>query len=341
MCRWFAYISNTEECLLEDVLIVPAHSISKQVDDHYLPYLSHYEPDDNKADTKKEIKLRNFYHNSDGLGVAWYSTARAKYGEGDGPQPALYKELRHPQLDPSYKSICANTSTLAVFAHIRAASPGSAITEYNCHPFQFGRWTFMHNGGVSHFDEIKTTVATQFSRGARGFVMGTSDSEHLAALFFTCLERARGPRAWDTTHPLTEIKRALEEAITRIIDIQKQAVAQTGEPFEPSSLNVAVTDGTQLLAIRFRNHPTEHPPSLYLSTTAGVTLNRNYPGHPDGKEFDGGNAVKKSHEHGDHVIVASEPTTYKKEEWELIRKNECVMVDTSMALTRAPLEISF
>lgn len=74
MCRWFAYISATEPCLLEDVLIEPKHSISKQVHDRYLPYLSEYESDATKAATKAESNLRNSPYNMDGLGVGWYVT---------------------------------------------------------------------------------------------------------------------------------------------------------------------------------------------------------------------------------------------------------------------------
>ena len=66
MCRWFAYISATEPCLLEDVLIAPAHALSKQVHDHYLPYLYHYEPDADADDTAKEIALRNSLYNMEG-----------------------------------------------------------------------------------------------------------------------------------------------------------------------------------------------------------------------------------------------------------------------------------
>ena len=71
MCRWFAYISNTEPCLLEDVLILPKHSLAKQVHDHYLPGLTHSEPDEDSNATEKEIALRNRLFNIDGLGVAW------------------------------------------------------------------------------------------------------------------------------------------------------------------------------------------------------------------------------------------------------------------------------
>ena len=35
-----------------------------------------------------------------------------------------------------------------VFAHVRAASIGSPVTEANCHPFTIGPYLFMHNGCV-------------------------------------------------------------------------------------------------------------------------------------------------------------------------------------------------
>ncbi|GBE85231.1 N-terminal nucleophile aminohydrolase [Sparassis latifolia] len=337
MCRWFAYLSKSEPCLLEDVLIVPAHSLAKQVHDHYLPMLAYYEPDSNARDTDKEIKLRNSLYNLDGLGMAWYTTSRAEFGECDGPHPAVYKVLRQPMNDPAFLSVCANTSTLAVFAHIRAASGGTAITEYNNHPFQFGRWLFMHNGVIAHFSTIKRQLIAEISDEALQLVRGTTDSEHLAALFFTYLEEKKGATAWGTSHTLEDVKHTLEKAISKVLEIQKQVVAQP----DASSLNIAITDGTQLLCIRFRNHPTEHPPSLYFSTQAGVALNRKYPGHPDMEWTHNSQTLKDDHEHGEHIIVASEPTTFKKQDWELLKKNECIMVDPNMVLTRSSVEIAY
>jgi len=40
-------------------------------------------------------------------------------------------------------------------------------------------------------------------------------------------------------------------------------------------------------------------------------------------------AIKKPEEHGNHVIVASEPSTYNSREWNLIEKNHCLMVETN------------
>ncbi|KDQ54628.1 hypothetical protein JAAARDRAFT_160703 [Jaapia argillacea MUCL 33604] len=342
MCRWFAYISDTEPCLLEDVLIVPAHSLSKQVHDHYLPKLMHHEPDEDPKATEREITMRNRMFNADGLGMVWYTNTREAYDECVGPRPVMYKVLSQPTTDPIFNSICAHTSTLTLFAHIRAASPSSPITLYNAHPFTFGRWTFMHNGGVSNFEvgAVKREVVARLSEEAMERVKGTTDSEHLAGLFFTMMEEQNGGGAsvWDDEHPLENVKKALESAIAKIIEIQKRVLSQKGIPFEASSLNVAITDGNQLLAIRFRNHPTQHPPSLYFSTTAGIALNRKYPGHPD-MEGDGG--AKAVEEHGNHVIVASEPTTFKKDDWELIDKNECLMVGKDMVVKRGKVDVQF
>ncbi|EJF61033.1 N-terminal nucleophile aminohydrolase [Dichomitus squalens LYAD-421 SS1] len=319
MCRWFAYISTTEPCLLEDVLISPDHAIAKQVHDRFLPYLTHYEP----GTTPQEMTLRNSPFNLDGLGVAWYI-------------------LRQPTTDPIFQSICAGTTAHCVFAHIRAASGATAIHQYNNHPFTFGRFAFMHNGSVAHFDEVKRALALELSDAAHVRVKGTTDSELLAALFFTYLQAARGEEVWERAHPLEEMKACLERAIQRVLTLQAEAMARVGRTPDASSLNVAVTDGEQLLAIRFRNHATEHPPSLYLSMRAGVALNRKFPGHPDVEGVDNGaRNLKGAEEHGDHVIVASEPTTFKEEDWELIPKNECIMVGRDMVLKRAPVAVQF
>jgi glutamine amidotransferase len=84
---------------------------------------------------------------------------------------------------------------------------------------------------------------------------------------------------------------ALEQTIATIISIQ---VSVLGASAQPNDLNIAVTDGRDLVACRFRNHVTEQPPSLYFSTTAGVTLNRQFPDHPDGKQGPHGSGNGKS-----------------------------------------------
>ncbi|OQV05983.1 hypothetical protein CLAIMM_10630 isoform 2 [Cladophialophora immunda] len=231
MCRWFAYISPDEECLLEDVLITPEHGIAKQVHDHYLPKLFSHVP--GEQTTKLEISLRNRLNNVDGFGLVWYTPVRSSFITSiDGMRPATYKNAQPPNNDANFHSICAGTSTTAVFAHIRAAT-GTSVAAINNHPFVFGRHTIMHNGLISHF--------------------------------------------------------------------------------------------------------TDNPPSLYYSTTAGVTLNRKYPGNAAGTKNP--NATLKPEDHGKHFIVASEPTTYKIEEWKVIEKNHGVLVDKEGNCTAEKIEM--
>ncbi|GAB7351039.1 hypothetical protein MBLNU459_g1523t1 [Dothideomycetes sp. NU459] len=335
MCRWFAYIAPTEPCLLSDVLITPKHSLTNQVNDHYLPHLLAHIPD--KITAKHEADVRNRLLNTDGLGVAWYTSSFSDFEQGVGGEsehgkprtglrPAVYKTVQPPKGDMNYRSICANTETRCCFAHIRATS-ASAVTNVNNHPFIFGRISFMHNGSVSDFTDIRRAICDLVSLDIYNNLLGTTDSEHVAALFVHFLTNARGKESWDDEYTVRQMADALHSAVRTVIELQQKIL---GSKSKPNSLNLAVTDGTKLVAYRFRNNAAEQPPSLYYSTTAGVTLNRKYPDHPDGIEPDAHKRAdrKDAGDHGRHVIVASEPSTYKDSEWTLIGKNQCLMVDT-------------
>lgn len=85
---------------------------------------------------------------------------------------------------------------------------------------------------------------------------------------------------------------------------------------------------TLQLATRFSHPPTREPPSLYYSTKAGATLNKKYQDHPDSPVTPCAleSRRQKTEEHGMHCIVASEPSTYRKEEWELIKAGGMISV---------------
>ena len=143
MCRWFAYISPEEPCLLSDVLIDPSNAISKQCSEHYLPKLLPHGEEKELDDADKLLQMRNSLLNMDGLGIAWYTDAAQNYMSSvTGPRPALYKSQQPPSNDFNFRSLCGNTETKCVFAHIRATS-GSVVTQVNSHPFVFGRHVFV------------------------------------------------------------------------------------------------------------------------------------------------------------------------------------------------------
>ena len=179
----------------------------------------------------------------------------------------------------------------------------------------------MHNGVIADFVSISRDLCNLMDDDSYANISGSTDSEHFAAVYMTYLTDGKGKASWEQQYPVPKMRDALQKAIGSVVDLQRQKL---GDQAQANSLNVAVTDGTQLVAFRYRNHAVEQPPSLYYSTTAGVTLNRKYPDHPDGKENP--HAHRKVDDHGSHVIVASEPSTYRSKEWDLIEKNHCVLV---------------
>jgi glutamine amidotransferase len=349
----------------------PAHALSKQVHEHYLPQLLSHDPKVHaEPTTEAEITERNRLFNVDGFGMTWYTPQASIFSHAHksnnasssgGPvlHPAVYKTIQPPLHDANFRSICASTSSTCVLAHIRAAT-STAIVPVNNHPFAFGRHVIMHNGYVSAFPKVARQMANLMSADAYENIRGSTDTEHFAALYMSYLTFGSAPptgtssatkpasesessnEAWEQTYTTAQMLAALQHAANTVIDLQHKAL---GADATPNDLNVCVTDGRQLVAMRFRNHDTEQPPSLYYSTTAGVTLNRKFPDHPDGEKCPNGPAkggVKGGHnpraqkdagEHGKHVIIASEPTTYKDKEWVLIEKNHAVIVDSNGNMT--------
>ena len=104
--------------------------------------------DGQPTQTLAQIDFRNKFNNVDGFGVAWYSQTTSEFSEDAGPRPAMYKNNTPPTNDYNFHSICHNTASTNVMAHIRSAT-ATPVTMINNHPFIFGRHTIMHNGVVS------------------------------------------------------------------------------------------------------------------------------------------------------------------------------------------------
>ena len=132
----------------------------------------------------------------------------------------------------------------------------------------------MHNGFISDFITICRDMVDLMDDDAYANISGSTDSEHLAALYITYLTEGKGKASWEKQYTVQQMRDAMRTAIGAVVDLQKKKL---GEKAEPNSLNLAATDGSQLVTFRFRNHAVEQPPSLYYSTKAGVTMNRKYP----------------------------------------------------------------
>lgn len=132
----------------------------------------------------------------------------------------------------------------------------------------------MHNGTVSDFISICRDMVDLMDDDSYANIHGSTDTEHFAALYMTYLTDGKGKASWEKQYTVHQMRDAMRKAIGTIVQLQQKKLGDTAKP---NSLNLAATDGSQLVAFRVRNHAVEQPPSLYYSTKAGATLNRKYP----------------------------------------------------------------
>lgn len=109
----------------------------------------------------------------DGWGLAYYIY----------DTPHLVKSTSSAETDELFKNISGIVTSQTVLAHIRKATHGK-LSLINTHPFQYGRWTFAHNGNIRNFDSIKNDLKKMISPKISAYCLGDTDSE---VFFFVIL----------------------------------------------------------------------------------------------------------------------------------------------------------
>lgn len=187
--------------------------------------------------------------NGDGFGVAWYNPEVSE-------TPGVFKSVTPAWSNRNLLSLCRVVRSTAVLAHVRAASPGMPVTEVNCHPFTHGPLAFAHNGDVGGFTAIRRALRRGLSDKVYDGLEGTTDSEHLFALFLDLHGQL------DPALPRGEaLAAALIGTIQQVLELQRAHGVN-----EPSWLNIAVTDGQRSAVSRFTTAPPEDAMSLYVHT---------------------------------------------------------------------------
>jgi glutamine amidotransferase len=165
----------------------------------------------------------------DGWGVAYYV---------DGA-PHVTRSPTHALGDAIFHRVSGVVSSETVLAHVRKATQGGH-TVLNCHPFQYGRWVFAHNGDVPGFREIhRDAMLAEVSPRLRRFVLGETDSETIFFMLLTRLE-ALGPLAAPKSS--ADVMAALAATLR---DVDRIACQPGGTP---NLLTVIVTDGVTMVA---------------------------------------------------------------------------------------------
>jgi glutamine amidotransferase len=210
MCRWAAY--SGLPVYLEELILSPAHSLIEQ---------SHCAQ---RAKTSV---------NGDGFGMAWY---------GDREEPGLYRDILPAWADRNLRSLAGQIRSGLFLAHVRASTVGET-SRVNCHPFVWKNWSFMHNGQIGDFAELRRTLELGLEDEFYNVRTGSTDSE---ILFLMALQLGL------ETHP----HRAIADTIRHVV---RTATARSIDP--AIRFTAAFSCGRRLHAVRYATD--NHAPTLF------------------------------------------------------------------------------
>ena len=271
MCRFTLYLGPPVR--LSTLLIEPSHSLIQQ---------------------SFHAEERSEPLNGDGFGVGWYAPRVT-------PVPAVFRSVTPAWNNENLESLAQVVSSPCVLAHVRAATEGMVVNESNCHPFQWGEYLFMHNGFVGSFGAIRRRLLQTLSDDAFGIVRGSTDTEHLFALFVDELMKDGGDPPGDG------MAECLNRAVWRAIDL----VREFGEG-TPSFINAAVSDGDRAAVCRFTDSTVKPAESLYYN--ARMLYEPAFPGQG-----------RRRNERSRAVVVSSERLT-DDDGWVEVPPNQMVGV---------------
>jgi len=281
MCRMALYLGP--EITLGSLLTEPDHSIVKQ---------------------SVEAREREEPLNGDGFGVAWYDPQLDR--------PALFKDVRPAWSNRNLIELGRVVRTNALMAHVRAATPPLPVHELNCHPFRWGKLSFMHNGAIGGFTQLKRALQAKLSDEAYSWVQGSTDSEHLFALAIDEYQRHEP----DT---LAALEAALLAAIRQAEELRRAAGIE-----RPSWFNLVACDGERAVATRVI-YGGDRPESLYYH------MGRRY-------VCDDGVCRMVPVEDAGAVLVASEPLSADPG-WQEVPAGHLVAIEADRSLEVKPLAL--
>lgn len=282
MCRWLTYLG--EPVWLSELLTEPDHSLIRQ---------------------SYKSQLRSEPLNGDGFGVVWYPTEfRSQPGRLRLPQPA-WNNL-------NLLDIVRATRSHLVLAHVRAATVGLGVAEPNCHPFVSDSLSFMHNGTIASFHKLRRKLLRGLSDESFHSIGGTTDTEHLFALFQDRYRSQDGSGA-------RKLADALRAAIFEVLELVEEVGGE-----HSTTLNLAVADGESAACSRVV-HGEEPADSLF---------------YRKGSRFLCEGGVCRVRDDGPHLvsIVASEPLS-DIDAWEEVPVNSLALLERGRPIVLEPLEL--
>jgi predicted glutamine amidotransferase len=218
MCRWNAYYG--QPLIIDELLFQTEHGLIDQ-----------------SLHSRMGVETTN----GDGFGLGWYGEL--------GGDPCRYRTVTPAWSDVNLRDMASHIESPLWLAHIRATT-GTPVQQTNCHPFQHGRWLFVHNGVIAGFQLMRRELLLAVDPELFDGIEGSTDSEvlfHLALTFG--LEE----------DPLAGLERAvgLVEATGRAHGIE-----------HPVQMTIGISNGERLWAVRYSTEG--HSRTLFISQEASA-----------------------------------------------------------------------
>jgi predicted glutamine amidotransferase len=169
---------------------------------------------------------------------------------------------------------------------------------------------FMHNGMIGGFKEIRRSLLRKLNDTAYDAISGSTDSEHLFGLILNHIEHPHAKISCE------ELMLATEKGLHDLSEILVEANVK-----QHSYINVCLTNGNSLIAVRYTTNHSVQPASLYYM------YGKEY--HCRGEHC----AMEPSNGKPSTIVVASEPFTSKRSEWMKVERNSILTVDEEMRIS--------
>lgn len=288
MCRFIAYIGTP--VLADDLLYKPKFSLVTA-----------------QSVNAGEMSVAV---NGDGFGLGWYAPTIDN-------EPCVFRSIKPAWSDANLKNLAKKIYSPLIFTHIRAASPGMTVEEVNSHPFMCGKLMFMHNGMIVGFKDIRRKLLRKLNDHAYDAIQGSTDSEHVFGLFLNHIEDPWGDVTCD------DMVYAMTKALDDLSDLLIECGIRTH-----SYLNLCVSNGTSIVAVRYTTNPHVQPASLYYA------FGKEYHCNIEGcviEPTSGGRPTS--------VVIASEPFTARRSDWMKVERNAMMVVDETMKISFRNIEL--
>jgi len=284
MCRFLAYIGK-KEATLGDIIAKPENSLISQ-----------------SRSAREGLHVLN----ADGFGVGWYN-------QKTGPEPGVFKSVQPAWNNQNLKHLVDKVQSTCFLAHVRASTVGYVNT-FNCHPFQYKNYSFVHNGTIHGFDVIRRSLLGSLGMDYFSNIKGQTDSEYFFSLVMNILHQTPPP------HSINQMASALSEAIHEIDRLRKVLNDKNY-----SVLNLVLTDGKKMVVSRYLSDLSLEPFSLYYML---------------GKPSDSGSSrlFVPSDTDTQAVVVASERLTECVERWEEVPVNHLLLIDEDLKVSTRSID---